>query len=129
MIICLDTDVLIDCLRGLPQARAWLEQHASEPFVVPGIAAMELVMGSQNQTDLKRTQEFLRSFNVVWPEARDFTRAFDLLVTHRLASGLSIPDCLVAAMVLERSWQLYTFNLKHYRVVPTLNIAQPYQRL
>jgi predicted nucleic acid-binding protein len=42
---------------------------------------------------------------------------------------LSIPDCLVAAMVLERSWQLYTFNLKHYRVVPTLNIAQPYQRL
>ena len=28
----LDTDVLIDCLRGTPAARAWLEQVASDAF-------------------------------------------------------------------------------------------------
>lgn len=128
MTVCLDTDVLIDCLRGLPQARAWLDQMAGESFIVPGIAAMELIIGCQNQADLKRTQEFLRAFDVVWPESRDFARAYELLAVHRLSSGLGIPDCLVAAMALARNMTLCTFNLKHYRVVPQLNAVEPYQR-
>lgn len=28
----LDTDVLIDCLRGTPAARVWLEQSEAEAF-------------------------------------------------------------------------------------------------
>ncbi len=129
MMVCLDTDVLVDCLRGTPEAQAWLNSNAGDSFIVPGIVAMELVVGCRNQSDLKRTQEFLRAFDLVWPEAHDFARAYDLLSTHHLASGLSIPDCLVAAMTLERSLRLYTFNSKHYRVVTGLDVQEPYQRL
>jgi predicted nucleic acid-binding protein len=128
MTLCLDTDVLVDCLRGVPQARAWLESQAHQAFIVPGIVAMELVAGCQNQIDLKRAQEFLRAFDLVWSDANDFARAYDLLTKHRLTSGLGIPDCLVAAMALERSLRLYTFNLKHYRVITGLDAQEPYQR-
>lgn len=129
MTTCLDTDVLVDCLRGIPAARAWLQSRSAEPMSVPGIAAMELLMGCQNQTDLKRTRAFLDTFDVVWPEAHEFQRAFALLAEHRLASGLAIPDCLVAAMALERSWRLRTFNTKHYRVIAGLDLQEPYARV
>jgi predicted nucleic acid-binding protein len=51
-----------------------------------------------------------------------------LLATHRLTTGLSIPDCLVAAMALTRSTRLFTFNAKHYQVVPSLEVAEPFSR-
>ena len=128
MTVCLDTDVLVDCLRGLREAQIWLQSKTGEKFVVPGVVAMELLMGCQNQSDLTRTQTFLSSFYVAWPEAHEFAHAYNLLAAHRLSSGLSIPDCLVAAMALERSLSLYTFNVKHYRVVSGLNVQEPYQR-
>lgn len=43
---------------------------------------------------------------------------------------LSIPlvDALIAACAVGLSATLYTFNDKHYRVVPGLVTAQPYTR-
>lgn len=117
----LDTDVLIDCLRGTAAAQEWLARAASETFQVPGVVAMELVVGCQNQADLQRVRKFLSSFDVVWPEATEFARAYELLAAHYLASRLSIPDCLIAAMALSRSALLYTFNLRHFQALPGLD--------
>ncbi len=75
--ILLDTDVLIDCLRGLPSADEWLRESSGQGFGIPGIVA---------------------------------------------------PDCIVAAMALERSVPLYTFNLKHYQSFPGLEVLEPYTR-
>jgi hypothetical protein len=126
--VFLDTDVLIDCLRGLPPALDWLTGAASETFQVPGIVAMELVVGCRDRADLERTQRFLEGFDVVWPEAGDFVQAYELLAEHHLASNLGIPDCLIAAMALSRSVRLYTFNLRHFSVVPSLDAQVPYAR-
>ena len=128
MKVCLDTDVLVDCLRGLPAAERWLQAHAEDEFVVPGIAAMELLVGARDRADLKRIQAFLRGFEVIWPDAREFARAWDLLAAHHLASGVGIPDAIIAAQAIERSLRLQSLNLKHYRVFPGLNVQAPYQR-
>ena len=128
MTILLDTDVLIDCLRGTVAAQDWLRSHASDAFDVPGIVAMELVVGSRNQDDLQHAQAFLSSFNILWPDAADFALAYDLLIAHRLATALSIPDCLIAAMALQRSARLFTFNTRHFRAIPTIDLQEPYLR-
>ena len=73
-------------------------------------------------------QKFLSSFDVVWPEETDFAAAYQLLTEHRPASGLSIPDYLIAAMALARSARLYTFNLKHFRIIVGLDSQEPYSR-
>jgi predicted nucleic acid-binding protein len=126
--ILLDTDVLIDCLRGLPSADTWLRESPDLVFAVPGIAAMELIVGCRDKADLQHTQAFIRHFDVVWPEAPEIKKAFGLLLAHRLQFGVSIPDCIIAAMALERSVPLYTFNLKHYRMFPGLEVHEPYNR-
>jgi len=123
-----DTDVLVDCLRGTDRARAWLEQLAAEAFAVPGVVAMELVMGCRDRGDLERVRRLLGAFAIAWPEASEFAAAHDLLLAHRLSSGLNIPDCLIAATALGRAARLYTFNLKHFQSVPGLDVQQPYPR-
>ena len=55
----LDTDILVDCLRGVAAARTWLESAASQTFGIPGIVAMELVVGCRNQAEQQRVQKFL----------------------------------------------------------------------
>jgi predicted nucleic acid-binding protein len=71
---------------------------------------MELVAGARNQADLQQIRRFLSAFSVTWPDASEFAQAYELLATHRLASGISIPDCLIAAMAVARSVRLYTFT-------------------
>lgn len=65
MTIFLDSDVLIDCLRGTDTSRAWLASVSSESFQVPGIVAMELTAGCQNWSELQRIQKFLNAFEIV----------------------------------------------------------------
>ncbi|MEJ5308928.1 MAG: type II toxin-antitoxin system VapC family toxin [Anaerolineae bacterium] len=126
--IFLDTDVLIDCQRGLPAAAAWLRQNETTAFAIPGIVAMELVVGCRDKKDLRITQTFLKRFTVVWPDAPDMLAAHELLITYRLAYGVGIPDCLIAAMMIHRQGQLLTFNVKHYQVFPGLVVRKPYLR-
>ena len=126
--ILLDTDVLVECLRGSEKAKSWLETLSTETLAIPGVAAMELVMGCQNRLDLEQTQRFLEAFPVTWPDAAEFASAYDLLSALRLSVGIGIPDCLIAAIAISRRARLYTFNLKHFRAVPGLDVAQPYSR-
>ena len=124
-----DTNVLVDCLRGTIPAQKWLQELAQQPFAVPAVAAMELVMGCRDRADLERIQRFLATFEVIWPEASEFAAAYQLLLNHRLSSGINIPDCLIAATAITRGARLYTFNFKHFRAVPGLDVAHPYSRL
>ncbi len=86
--IFLDTDVLIDCQRGLPAAAAWLRQNETTAFAIPGIVAMELVVGCRDKKDLRITQTFLKRFPVVWPNAPD---TFNLKHYHAF-SGLAVRE-------------------------------------
>lgn len=106
--VLIDSDVLIDYLRGSIFANKWLGTLENDAFAIPGVVAMELVMGCRNQNDLAQIQKFLKSFTVAWPSASEFERSYRLLMTHRLSSGLSIPDSLIAAMALSRGARLYT---------------------
>ena len=126
--ILIDTDVLVECLRGSSAAKTWLGTLPKDAFGIPGVVAMELLMECRNQADLQQIQKFLGAFNVTWPDASEFARGYGLLPELRLSSGIGIPDCLIAAMALARGARLYTFNLKHFQVVPGLDAQQPYPR-
>lgn len=126
--LLLDTDILIDCLRGVPAARTWLESAATEAFGIPGIVAMELLVGCRNQSEQQRVQKFLTAFPLLWPAASEFARAYELLAAHRLATGVGSPDCVIAAMALGRHAPLCTFNRKHFQIFVGIELREPYQR-
>jgi len=95
--ILIDTDVLVDYLRGSAAAKNWLDNVRDDALAVPGIVAMELVIGCRSQRELRELESFVDALTVVWPEAHEFEHSYRLLVAHRLTSGLGIPDWLIAA--------------------------------
>jgi predicted nucleic acid-binding protein len=124
----IDTDVMIEVLRGVAAANNWLRNLPKETFAIPGIVAMELLMGCRNPAEIHRIRKFVNSCTTVWPDASESAQAYELLASNRLASGISIPDCLIAAMALHRETRLYTFNLKHFSAIPGLDVQAPYAR-
>ena len=72
--------------------------------------------------------QLVAGMQIVWATDADCTRALSDFTTYHLSHGLGLVDALIAACAVGLSATLYTFNAKHYRVVPKLVIAQPYTR-
>jgi predicted nucleic acid-binding protein len=126
--LLLDADVLIDIARGRPAAAmAWFESLPDFPPVC-GIAAMELIHGCRNGVELRQAQAFLRPFPLLWPTAQDLNRALSLYSPLKLAHGIGLNDCMIAATAVGAGLPLATFNIKHFRHVPGLMLVQPYVR-
>ncbi len=105
-----------------------MRENSNQPFFVPGLVAMELIYGCPNQKELDRTRRLVDRFAIIWPTVEDSILAFELLNRHRLASGLSIPDCYIAAQALNRRARLHSFNQKHFSCIPGLDVQPPYTR-
>ncbi len=128
--LLLDTDVLIDVLRGHRSAVEWLSSTApeTEHIGVPGLAIMELIQGCRNQLEVKRVQRFSQQFISYWPTATDCERALDTFGRLRPTHGASLIDVLIAETAIGLQAQLATFNVKHYAPISSLTTAAPYSR-
>jgi predicted nucleic acid-binding protein len=122
-----DTDVLIDIQRGHPPAVAWFA-GLTEPPLVPGFVVMELVQDARNSGEVAQALKLVAPLPIVWPSEADCSRALADFSALHLSQGLGLLDALIAACATGRAATLYTFNAKHYRVVPGLTIAEPYTR-
>jgi predicted nucleic acid-binding protein len=89
---------------------------------------MELIQDTENRQQLEQALRLVQPLEIVWPTEADCTRALSDFIAYRLSHGLGLLDALIAACAVGRAAKLYTFNSKHYRVVPALAVEQPYQR-
>lgn len=122
-----DTDVLIDIQRGHPPAVAWFAGLTALP-AVPGFVVMELIQDARNTREVRRVMQLVAPLRVVWPSDTDCVRALSDFTAYHLSHGLGLLDALIAACAIGFSATLYTFNVKHYQMVPGLLIAEPYTR-
>jgi len=123
----LDTDILVDLMRGFAPAVTWLECERKAP-VVSGIAALELLHGCKTLRDARLTRDHLSVFTLLWPEKVVYQAAFRMFPELRLSHGCSLNDIVIAQQALHLGATLCTFNVKHYRVFHGLDLAQPYWR-
>jgi len=126
--LLLDTDVMVDVLRQHPPALAWLNSLGVQALGIPGLVAMELLQGCRNRAEQRRVEKVLHSYTLYWPDRVDCARAFTDFSKYHLSHNIGILDVLIAETAVGLSVRLATFNEGHYRVVPTLQAFQPYER-
>lgn len=126
--LLLDTDVMIDILRGHLPAVAWLGSVPTEMIVLPGYVAMELIQGCRDHQEQRDLSSELRRYQIVWPQPEACNRALDLYTRFHLGHGLGLLDALIGSLALALDSPLHTFNDKHYRAIPRLTLVQPYTR-
>jgi tRNA(fMet)-specific endonuclease VapC len=137
----LDTTVFIDlerAVRGLPTVRAMAEVARrleaqlgeSEEVGIAAITASELLHGVHRATEKHRGQReaFVEAVLAAFPAL-----AFDLLVARvhaRIWAGLASSgtevgahDRLVAATAISAGWRLATANIRHFDLVPGLDVT------
>ncbi len=124
----IDTDILIDAARGVAAAVAFVAaQRAGGGVHISVISAMELVAGCQNKRDLAAVQQFLQAVVTVPVSSTTSQAASALMETFFLSHGLLIPDALIAATAQEMGATLYTKNIRHFQMIPSLAVVRPYR--
>jgi hypothetical protein len=127
--ILLDSDVAVDILRGVPPAVSWFSNVPdSHEIAVPGYVALELSFGGTTQRDRRGCREVLRGCQIAWLDETNGQRALELLIEVRPRVALGAIDALVAQTARAMHTPLHTFNAKHFRAVPDLELIQPYTR-
>jgi predicted nucleic acid-binding protein len=123
----IDTDIVVDAARQVREATAFLGlQRAMGGIRVSTITAMELVSGCRNALELARLQQFAAQLTLVPVTAAASQKGYDLMQSFFLSHGLLIPDALIAATALVEQLPLYTRNVRHFRMIPTLTVRAPY---
>lgn len=124
--ILLDTDVMVDILRGYEPAKEWLK--SAQEIGVPGLVAMELIQGCQNAKEQKQLEKSLSAYSLFWPDEEDCNRALASFSSHRLSDNIGLLDALIAETAIGVNAKLATFNVKHDRVLKGLPTVQPYKK-
>ena len=109
----LDTDVLVDFLRGYPAAIAYVEANADR-IALSAIVAAELYAGVRGDKELTQLEELLSLFTVI-PVTAELARSAGLYKREFFPShGTGFADAVIAATVELEQAEFKTFNAKHY---------------
>jgi predicted nucleic acid-binding protein len=126
--VVLDTDVLIEILRGADQARAWLASRASNVIGIPIFVRMEILLGARDKREQQALAEDLARYTILHLETGDSQKAQHWFEQFHLRHGVGILDCFIATFPVRLHKPFYTFNLKHFRIIPGLEARIPYRR-
>ena len=110
--LLLDTDILIDYLRGNEQAVEFLE-NLSAP-VLSSISVGELYSGVREGKETAALEEFLEGFEII-PVTSEIAKKGGLLCRDfRKSNGVGLADAMIAATALAHDLNLASLNVKHY---------------
>jgi predicted nucleic acid-binding protein len=122
--LLVDTDVLVDYLRGYAPAIAFVQEHALR-MTFSAITVAELHAGARS-AETALLDELDRLFPII-PVTREIARAGGLLqAEYGRSHGLGLADALVAATAKQHGLLLNTLNVKHFPMFPGL--APPYRK-
>ena len=111
--VLVDTDVLIDFLRGYGPAVSFVDDH-SDRIVLSAIVVAELYAGVKGDAEQTVLENLLSVFRVV-PISGEIARLGGLYRRdHGPSHGTGLSDALVAATAFLEGAELKTLNVKHY---------------
>lgn len=124
--LLIDTDVLIDYLRGRPEAVAYLES-LSEDLLISAITIAELYAGVRDGKERSQLDIFISAFEVA-PTSREVAVKGGLYRRdYGRSHGTGLPDALIAATAESQQATLVTLNAKHFPMLT--HVITPYQKL
>jgi predicted nucleic acid-binding protein len=120
--VVLDTDVLIDYLRGLPAAGRFVAGLAAVP-TCSEVTRVEVLRGIRSQ-ERRVTERFLATIRWSAVDERTSELAGELGRRFRRShGGIGVADLVVAATAARLSMPLATLNVRHFPMFEGLEPA------
>jgi predicted nucleic acid-binding protein len=115
-----DTNILIDCLKHIPEALAELKRYKEHAISV--ITRMEVLAGAKDYLEERQLRKFLLRFALV-PLNEDIA---DLTVSLRRHKRLKVPDAIILASAQYLDVPLITRNTRDFQGISPL-VLIPYR--
>ncbi len=123
--LLIDTDVLIEYLRGRSEAVEYLESLTSDLYLSV-ISVAELFAGVKGSEEEKSLEQLFQAF-VILPISEKTARLGGLYrKDHGPSHGVGLADALIAATAKENGADLVTFNRRHFPMLSKIEV--PYER-
>lgn len=122
-LLLLDTDVLIDYLRGRKRAVEYLEGLAAT-LLVSAITVAELSAGLRGEAEERALESFLLAFLVVPVDGETARLGGAFRRRYGPSHGTGLADALIAATAQLQSATLVSLNTKHFPMLP--GVRRPY---
>jgi predicted nucleic acid-binding protein len=120
--ILVDTDVMIDYLRGQDKAVALIKRQA-ERIILSSIVVAELYAGVREDAEREILDDLVSLLRVI-PVTVEIAQAGGLLKRDFGKShGVGLADAIIAATAQAENAVLSTLNVKHYPMMPGLKPA------
>lgn len=115
-----DTNILIDYLNAVPQARSELQRYSEKAISI--VTWMEVMIGAGEDVEAA-TRAFLASFDVVGVDSQVAERVVQLRRSHRVR----LPDAVIWATAQTRAMLLVTRNTRDFPASDP-GVRVPYSR-
>ena len=119
MSMMIDTDVLIDFLRGQVNEKKFIATLPVDVFIST-ITIAELHLSVRDSEERAILTTFLDTFQPIAIDAQLAAEAGLLKRDYGKSHGVCLSDALIAATALRHKLQLVTLNVKHYPMVRQL---------
>lgn len=121
-LILIDTDVMIDYLRGNEKAVSFLRKHADH-VALSSITAAELYAGVRNGAEEETLDALMALFRIVPVTGQNAKLGGLLKRTFGRSRGVGLADAIIAATAQLENAELATLNTKHYPMLAGLKAA------
>ena len=119
--VIFDTDVLIWSFRGDQKAVAMIGSQADREASI--ISLMELLQGARSRLEMKNIRSFLQDADFhILPVNESISHLAATLMEEHALTGLHVADALIAATAWEVNRPLATGNVRHYRLIPGIEL-------
>ena len=123
--LLIDTDVLIDYLRGQAEAVSYLES-LTEPLLISAITVAELFAGVREGTERVALEQFVSAFNVIPIDDAIAVNGGLIRRDYRKSHGVGLADAIIASTAEFTKADLVTLNKKHFPMLSS--VVTPYHK-
>ena len=117
--LLLDTDIMVDFLRGYAPAVDFVKTHADRA-ILSAITVAELWAGAKGQREEEELESLARVFSAAPITAEIAKAGGQFKRAYSGSHGVGLADALVAATASIRGAELVTLNIKHFPMFPSL---------
>jgi len=117
----IDTDVLIEYLRGSEPAARFLEGLEAD-LLISAISVAELFSGAKGSEELTALDQFMLAFEVIPVDERLARHGGTLRQEYHPSHGVGLADALIAASAMASGAELLTFNKRHYPMLENVRV-------
>lgn len=122
MSVLVDTNILIDFLRGMPVAATFVGGLPPKP-AISVITLAELIAGARQQRDERTAERLFGEFVVLPVTAEIARRAGAWKRLFEPSHGVGLADAIIAATAEHHELPLATLNVRRFPMFPRLKPA------